>query len=182
MREGGRDARASREAGAPVLGWVGVQQSNNLLDVYFKSRAEGFGREIKRRIMLGTYALSAGYYDAYYLKSQQVRTLIINDFTKAFEKVDVIMTPATPTPAFKLGEKITDPLLMYLSDIYMAAVSLAGLPAISLPCGKIKVLGSPKFGSKADEFGVVLPVGFQIIGKPFEENKILAIADLFKKL
>jgi aspartyl-tRNA(Asn)/glutamyl-tRNA(Gln) amidotransferase subunit A len=158
------------------------QQASNLMDVYFKSRAEGFGQEVKRRIMLGTYALSAGYYDAYYLKSQQVRTLIINDFTKAFEKVDVIMTPTTPTPAFKLGEKITDPLLMYLSDIYMAAVNLAGLPAISIPCGKVKVLGSPKFGSKGDEFGAILPVGLQIIGKPFGEEKILAIADFFEKL
>jgi aspartyl-tRNA(Asn)/glutamyl-tRNA(Gln) amidotransferase subunit A len=142
------------------------QQSSNLMDVYFKSRAEGFGQEVKRRIMLGTYALSAGYYDAYYLKSQQVRTLIINDFTKAFEKVDVIMTPTTPTPAFKLGEKTTDPLLMYLSDIYMAAVNLAGLPAISIPCGKVKNL----------------PIGLQIIGKPFGEEKILAIADFFEKL
>jgi len=138
----------------------------NLLDVYLKSRGEGLGPEVKRRIMLGTYALSAGYYDAYYLKAQKVRTLIIQNFKKALEKVDVIMTPTTPTPAFKLGEKITDPLLMYLSDIYMAAVSLAGLPAISIPCGKVENL----------------PIGLQIIGKPFEEEKILTIADLFKKL
>jgi aspartyl-tRNA(Asn)/glutamyl-tRNA(Gln) amidotransferase subunit A len=144
---------------------INNQQStiNNLLDVYLKSRGEGFGKEVKRRIMLGTYALSAGYYDAYYLKAQKVRTLIIKNFEKAFEKVDVIMTPATPTPAFFLGEKIQDPLSMYLSDIYMAAVSLAGLPAISIPCGKI--------GN--------LPVGLQIIGKPFEEEKIFKIADLF---
>jgi aspartyl-tRNA(Asn)/glutamyl-tRNA(Gln) amidotransferase subunit A len=142
------------------------QHSNNLMDVYLKSRGEGFGKEVKRRIMLGTYALSAGYYDAYYLKAQKVRTLIIENFKKAFEKVDVIMTPATPTPAFFLREKIQDPLSMYLSDIYMAAVSLAGLPAISIPCGKI--------GN--------LPVGLQIIAKPFEEEKIFKIADLFKKL
>jgi len=135
----------------------------SLIDVYLKSRAEGFGQEVKRRIMLGTYALSAGYYDAYYLKAQKVRTLIIENFKKAFEKVDVIMTPTTPTPAFKLGEKIQDPLSMYLSDIYMAAVSLAGLPAISIPCGKIGDL----------------PIGLQIIGKPFEEEKIFKIAELF---
>jgi len=143
-----------------------VQQSNNLMDVYLKSREEGFGKEVKRRIMLGTYALSAGYYDAYYLKAQKVRTLIIKNFEKAFEKIDVIMTPTTPTPAFFLGEKIQDPLSMYLSDIYMAAVSLAGLPAISIPCGKIENL----------------PIGLQIIGKPFEEEKIFKIAELFKKL
>jgi len=134
----------------------------SLMDVYLKSRAEGFGTEVRRRIMLGTYALSAGYYDAYYLKAQKVRTLIIKNFQKVFEKVDVLMTPTTPSPAFKLGERIIDPLSMYLSDIYMAAVSLAGLPAISIPCGEIQRL----------------PVGLQIIGKQFEENKILAIADL----
>jgi aspartyl-tRNA(Asn)/glutamyl-tRNA(Gln) amidotransferase subunit A len=142
------------------------QHSNNLMDVYLKSRGEGFGKEVKRRIMLGTYALSAGYYDAYYLKAQKVRTLIIDNFKKAFEKFDFIMTPTTPTPAFKFGEKTKDPLSMYLSDIYMAAVSLAGLPAISIPCGKVKNL----------------PVGLQIIARPFEEEKILALAELFQKL
>ena len=142
------------------------QHSNNLMDVYLKSRGEGFGKEVKRRIMLGTYALSAGYYDAYYLKAQKVRTLIIENFKKAFEKFDFIMTPTTPTPAFKFGEKTKDPLSMYLSDIYMAAVSLAGLPAISIPCGKVEKL----------------PVGLQIIARPFEEEKILALAELFQKL
>jgi aspartyl-tRNA(Asn)/glutamyl-tRNA(Gln) amidotransferase subunit A len=151
------------------------QHSNNLMDVYLKSRGEGFGKEVKRRIMLGTYALSAGYYDAYYLKAQKVRTLIIKNFEKAFEKVDVIMTPTTPTPAFKFGEKTQDPLSMYLSDIYMAAVSLAGLPAISIPCGFVSRVNGQKSM-------VRLPVGLQIIGKPFEEGKILALAELFQKL
>ena len=113
--------------------------------------------------MLGTYALSAGYYDAYYLKAGKVRTLIIEDFNKAFKRVDVILSPTAPTPAFKLGEKITDPLSMYLCDIFTAPVNLVGLPAISIPAG---VAGK-------------LPVGLQIIGKPFEENKILEIGSIF---
>jgi len=137
----------------------------SLLDVYLKSRAEGFGEEVRRRIMLGTYALSAGYYEAYYLKAQKIRTLIREDFERVFKKVDVLMTPTSPTPAFKLGEKVLSPLLMYLSDIYMAAVNLAGLPAISIPCGKVENL----------------PIGLQIIGKPFEEDRILDIADIFEK-
>lgn len=164
-----------------------------LMDVYLKSRAEGFGAEVKRRIMLGTYALSAGYYDAYYLKAQKVRTLIIKNFEKAFKKFDVLMTPTTPSPAFKLGEKITDPLLMYLSDIYMAAVSLAGLPAISIPCGEVpphhfeRKTGPRKekislANKKTVQNGGGLPIGLQIIGKPFEEEKILTIADFFQKL
>jgi len=142
-----------------------IQQSNNLIDVYLKSREEGFGAEVRRRIMLGTYALSAGYYEAYYLKALKVRTLIKEDFDKAFKKVDVIFTPVSPTPGFKLGEKITDPLTMYLSDIFTVSVNLAGLPALSLPCGKIGKL----------------PVGLQIIGQSFEENKILKIGEIFEK-
>ena len=116
--------------------------------------------------MLGTYVLSAGYYEAYYLRAQKVRTLIREDFEKAFGKVDAIFTPVSPTPAFKLGEKIDDPLTMYLSDIFTIAVNLAGLPAISLPCGK------------AGE----LPAGLQIIGKPFEEEKILAIGKILEEI
>jgi len=139
--------------------------TNNLLDVYLESREEGFGAEIRRRIMLGTYALSAGYYEAYYLRAQKVRTLIKEDFDKAFEKVDVIFTSISPTPAFKLGEKIEDPLTMYLSDIFTASINLAGLPAISIPVGKVKNL----------------PVGLQIIGKPFEENTILETGEIFEK-
>jgi len=141
-------------------------QISNLLDVYLKSRGEGLGAEVRRRIMLGTYALSAGYYEAYYLRAQKVRTLIRKDFDRAFEKVDAIFTPVSPTPAFKLGEKIDDPLTMYLSDIFTVSVNLAGLPALSLPVGKARKL----------------PVGLQIIGKPFEENKILEIGEIFEKL
>jgi aspartyl-tRNA(Asn)/glutamyl-tRNA(Gln) amidotransferase subunit A len=146
-----------------------------LMDVYLKSRVEGFGEEPRRRIMLGTYALSAGYYEAYYLKAQKIRTLIKRNFEKVFKKVDVLMTPTAPTPAFRLGEKLTDPLSMYLSDIYMAAVSLAGLPAISIPCGSVSIENNQ--GSK-----VKLPVGLQIIGRPFEEYKILKIAEFFNKI
>jgi len=143
-----------------------TKEGEDLFDFYLKSRKEGFGQEVKRRIMLGTYALSAGYYDAYYLRAQKVRTLIKEDFDKVFKKVDVLMTPVSPTPAFKLGEKMTDPLSMYLSDIYMGAVNLAGLPAISIPCGKIGKL----------------PVNFQIIGNKFEENKIFEVGLFFENL
>ncbi len=136
------------------------KKGETLKEVYSKTRGEGFGSEVKRRIMLGAYALSAGYYEAYYLKAQKTRTLIAQDFYKAFDKVDVIMAPVAPTPPFKLGEKITDPLAMYLCDVYTAPVSLVGLPALSLPAG---VSGN-------------LPVGLQIIGKPFEEKTIFNIA------
>jgi len=138
----------------------------SLMDIYLESRGEGFGAEVRRRIMLGTYALSSGYYDTYYLRAQKVRTLIREDFKRAFEKVDFILTPVAPTPAFKIGEKIEDPLLMYLCDVFTSPVNLAGLPAISIPCGKIGKL----------------PVGLQIIGKPFEENKILEIAKTYERI
>ncbi|MFQ6049873.1 MAG: Asp-tRNA(Asn)/Glu-tRNA(Gln) amidotransferase subunit GatA [Candidatus Paceibacterales bacterium] len=140
-------------------------KTKNLLEVYLYSRGEGFGEEVRRRIMLGTYALSSGYYEAYYLRAQKVRTLVRGDFDKAFEKVDAIFTPVSPTPAFKLGEKIEDPLKMYLSDIFTVSVNLAGLPAISMPCGKAEGL----------------PVGLQIIGKPFEEEKIMEIAGILEQ-
>jgi len=139
--------------------------ASNAIDVYYKSRAEGFGPEVKRRIILGSYVLSSGYYDAYYLKAQQTRTLIRNDFNQAFEKCDALLTPTTPTPAFKAGEKTDDPLAMYLSDIFTINVNLAGLPGISVPCG-------------FTEGG--LPVGLQIIGKPFQEAELLAIAHAFE--
>src|SRR3989441_440812 len=119
------------------------------------SRAAGFGTEVKRRIMLGTYALSAGYYDAYYLKAQQIRTLIRMDFQKVFETCDALVTPVAPTTAFRLGEKTADPLTMYLSDIFTISVNLAGLPALALPCG-------------FDSAG--LPIGLQVIGRPFDER------------
>ena len=139
----------------------------NLLDVYLQSRGQGFGKEVRRRIMLGTYVLSAGYYEAYYLQAQKVRTKIIEDFSKAFQAADVIVTPTAPTPAFKLGEKSKNSLDMYLADIFVTAVNLAGLPAISLPCGKT-------------ENG--LPIGLQFIGKQFEERKILELGEFFEKL
>jgi len=162
---------APSEASANLARYDGIKyglsesKGKDLLDVYLKSREEGFGPEVRRRIMLGTYALSAGYYEAYYLRAQKVRTLIKDDFDQAFKEVDAIFTPVSPTPAFKLREKITDPLTMYLSDIFTVSVNLAGLPAISLPCGKVGKL----------------PVGLQIIGKPFEEEKILAIGEILEK-
>ena len=142
-------------------GFSAADRSKNLLDVYLESRGNGFGEELRRRIMLGTYALSAGYYDAYYKKAQQVRTLIKDDFKKAFEKVDVIVGPTSPTTAFKLSEKTDDPLSMYLADIYTVAVNLAGVPAISVPSG---------FSSEG------LPIGLQITGKHFDEATILKTA------
>lgn len=144
------------------------KDAKNLLDVYLASRGEGFGEEVRRRIMLGTYALSAGYYDAYYLKAQRVRALIKRDFEEAFKKVDVIIGPTAPTVAFKLGEKVDDPLSMYLSDIYTVSINLTGLPAISIPCGIVE-----KEEKK-------LPVGLQIIGKYFDEETVLKVAYAFE--
>jgi aspartyl-tRNA(Asn)/glutamyl-tRNA(Gln) amidotransferase subunit A len=138
--------------------------SQELLDVYLKSRAGGFGQEVRRRIILGTYVLSAGYYDAYYLRAQKVRTLIRNDFEKAFKKVDVILAPTTPTPAFKLGENVSDPLTMYLCDVFTAPLDLAGIPAINVPCGKIGHL----------------PIGLQIIGQALQEKQIFKVAGLLE--
>lgn len=136
----------------------------DLQDLYERSRAEGFGEEVKRRILVGTYALSAGYYDAYYVKAQKIRRIIANDFKAAFEKVDVILGPTTPTTAFKLGEKASDPVSMYLSDIYTIAVNLAGVPAISLPAG----------------FVDGLPVGMQLIGNYFQESQLLNVAHQYQ--
>ncbi|MGB3692368.1 MAG: Asp-tRNA(Asn)/Glu-tRNA(Gln) amidotransferase subunit GatA [Spirulinaceae cyanobacterium] len=140
--------------------------ADNLLDMYTKTRAEGFGTEVKRRIMLGTYALSAGYYDAYYLKAQKVRTLIKQDFEAAFEKVDVLVCPTSPTTAFKAGEKTTDPLSMYASDLMTIPVNLAGLPALSIPCG-------------FDQRG--LPIGMQFIGKVLREDLLLQVAYAYEQ-
>lgn len=139
----------------------------NLRDVYLESRAKGLGPEVKRRIMLGTYTLSAGYYEAYYLKAQKVRNLIKQDFEKIFKRYDLILTPTSPTTAFKLGEKLDDPLTMYLSDIYTVPVNIAGLPAISIPCGQ-------------DSAG--LPIGLQIIGGAWQEEKLLNVAYQFEQL
>lgn len=143
-----------------------TQGAKDLLDMYKRSRAEGFGSEVKRRIMLGTYSLSSGYYDAYYLKAQKARTLIKKDFDDAFKKCDIIVTPTAPTPAFKIGEKTADPLQMYLSDIFTISVNLAGLPAISMPCG---------FTSGT------LPIGLQIIGKGFDEETVLRAAHSYEQ-
>ncbi len=143
-----------------------AKEYKDLVDMYCKTRAEGFGDEVKRRIMIGTYTLSAGYYDAYYLKAQKVRTLIYQGFQNAFEKVDFLITPVTPETAFRIGEKTDDPIKMYLSDIFTIAVNLAGLPGISVPCG---------FDSKG------LPVGVQLIGRAFDEETILKVADFVEK-
>jgi aspartyl-tRNA(Asn)/glutamyl-tRNA(Gln) amidotransferase subunit A len=142
-----------------------VPDAENLMDMYTRTRAEGFGDEVKRRIMLGTYALSAGYYDAYYGKAQKARTLIVRDFNKAFEDYDVLVSPTSPTTAFKIGEKTGDPLQMYLSDICTIPVNLAGLPGISIPCGMVDGL----------------PVGLQIIGKPLGEEALLRVAYSFEQ-
>jgi aspartyl-tRNA(Asn)/glutamyl-tRNA(Gln) amidotransferase subunit A len=142
-----------------------TKDSDNLLEVYLKSRQQGFGDEVKRRIMIGTFALSSGYYEAYYLRAQKVKELIKKDFEKAFNEVDVIFTPVSPTPAFKIGERTTDLLEMYLSDIFTVSGKLAGIPAISVPCGEVNGL----------------PVGLQIIGKSFEDDKIIKVAEFLEK-
>src|ERR1039457_6265551 len=134
--------------------------------MYRNTRGARFGVEVKRRIMLGTYVLSAGYYDAYYLKAQQVRALIAGDFTRAYQEVDALIAPVSPFPAFKLGEKIDDPLAMYLSDIFTITGSLAGIPCMSLPCGKT---------------AEGLPVGMQILTKHFDETTMFRLADAFEK-
>jgi len=138
----------------------------DLAEMYTRSRSEGFGAEVKRRIMLGTYVLSAGYYDAYYRKGQKVRRLIQEDFFNAFRRVDCLITPTSPTTAFKAGEKVDDPLQMYLSDIYTTSANLAGIPGISIPCGK-------------DKQG--LPIGLQILGKQFDEATVLRVADFLER-
>ncbi len=158
---------ATAEASANLARFDGVRyttrspQAKTLSDMYRRSRDEGFGAEVKRRILLGTYALSAGYYDAYYLKAQQVRTLLTRDFQNAFTNVDAIVTPVTPTTAFKLGEKTDDPMAMYLSDIYTVTANLAGVPGISLPCGN---------SSEG------LPIGIQVLGKHFDEATVIRLA------
>lgn len=161
---------APAEASSNLARYDGVrygyraEETKDLLDFYCKTRSEGFGAEVKRRIMIGTYVLSSGYYDAYYLKAQKVRNLIKQDFVKAFQEVDVIMGPTTPTTAFNIGEKTQDPISMYLSDIYTIAVNLAGLPALSVPAGRVSGL----------------PVGLQIIGNYFDEPAILNFAHQYQ--
>lgn len=163
---------SSAEASSNLARYDGVKYGfraegfEDLLDMYKKTRSEGFGSEVKRRIMLGTYALSSGYYDAYYKKAQQVRTIIKNDFDQAFAKYDVILTPTSPITSFKIGEKTTDPMQMYLADICTVSINIAGLPAISLPCGFDKNN---------------LPVGLQLIGDSFAEKTILKAAYAYEK-
>ncbi|MFA5292279.1 MAG: Asp-tRNA(Asn)/Glu-tRNA(Gln) amidotransferase subunit GatA [Phycisphaerae bacterium] len=162
---------ATAEASSNLARYDGVhyghrtKNAGDYIEIYTKSRAEAFGQEVKRRIMLGTYALSSGYYDAYYLKALKVRNLIRSDFTAAFEKADCIIMPTSPTTAFNIGEKTADPLQMYLSDVYTIAVNLAGVPAMSIPCG---------FDDKN------LPIGLQIIASTFQEEKLLRIAKMFE--
>ncbi len=163
---------ATAEASSNLARYDGIRyghrskEGKDAVDLYFKTRAEGFGPEVKRRIILGTYVLSSGYYDAYYLRAQKVRSLIRRDFMNAFDSVDVLLTPTTPTAAFKAGEKSNDPLAMYLNDIYTINANLAGLPALSLPCG---------FNQQG------LPIGFQLIGQPFAEARLLSVAHHFEQ-
>ncbi|MBS1850288.1 MAG: Asp-tRNA(Asn)/Glu-tRNA(Gln) amidotransferase subunit GatA [Acidobacteria bacterium] len=163
---------ATAEASSNLARFDGVRYGHraqgvrSLSEMYRRSREQGFGAEVKRRIMLGTYALSAGYYDAYYLKAQKVRTLLTRDFEEAFGKVDAIVAPTCPTPAFKLGDKVDDPLAMYLADIYTVTANLAGIPGVSIPCGETKEK---------------LPIGLQIFGKHFAEATILRVANAYEK-
>jgi aspartyl-tRNA(Asn)/glutamyl-tRNA(Gln) amidotransferase subunit A len=163
---------ATAEASSNLARYDGVRfglrakGDDDLLTMYGRTRAEGFGAEVKRRIMLGTYVLSAGYYDAYYLKAQQVRTLIRRDYDQAFARVDAIVMPTTPTPAFRIGERVHDPLQMYLGDIFTVSANLAGLPAVSVPCG---------FTAQG------LPIGWQFIGRMFDEATILRLADAYER-
>jgi aspartyl-tRNA(Asn)/glutamyl-tRNA(Gln) amidotransferase subunit A len=163
---------ATAEASANLARFDGIRycarvEGADPIELYSKTRGAGFGPEVKRRIILGTYVLSSGYHDAYYVRAQKVRTLIRQDFLNAFQKVDAIVTPTSPTPAFKIGEKADDPLQMYLSDIFTISANLAGIPGISIPCG---FTANPK-----------LPIGLQLIGKPFGEETILKIADAYER-
>ena len=163
---------ATAEASSNLARYDGVKygfrskEYGDLMEMYSRTRAKGFGQEVKRRIILGTYVLSAGYYDAYYRKASQVRTLMRKDFEEAFQKVDVILTPTAPTPAFKIGEKVEDPLQMYLSDIHTIPVNLAGIPAMVVPCG---------FSHEG------LPIGLQIMGRHFDEGKLIRVAYTFEQ-
>jgi aspartyl-tRNA(Asn)/glutamyl-tRNA(Gln) amidotransferase subunit A len=163
---------SSAEASSNLARYDGIkygyrtEKFDDLLDLYTKTRSEGFGEEVKRRIMIGTYALSSGYYDAYYKKAQQVRTLVKNDFDAAFEKYDVLLTPTSPTAAWKIGEKVTDPMQMYAADICTVSLNIAGLPGIVVPCGKDKNN---------------MPVGMQLIGRAFGEKTLLRAAYTFEQ-
>jgi aspartyl-tRNA(Asn)/glutamyl-tRNA(Gln) amidotransferase subunit A len=163
---------ATAEASSNLARYDGVRYgfrakgAHDLRATYEKTRSQGFGPEVKRRIMLGTYVLSAGYYDAYYLKAQQVRTLVKRDYDQAFQKVDAVVMPTSPTPAFKIGERVEDPLALYLVDVFTVSANLAGLPALSVPCG----LTANR-----------LPIGLQLTGKPFDEATLLRIGDSYER-
>jgi aspartyl-tRNA(Asn)/glutamyl-tRNA(Gln) amidotransferase subunit A len=163
---------ATAEASSNLARYDGVKYGlrskgyRDLMEMYSQTRAKGFGKEVKRRIILGTYVLSAGYYEAYYRKASQVRTLMRSDFEEAFHQVDVIIAPTAPTPAFRIGEKVEDPLQMYLSDIHTIPVNLAGIPAISIPCG---------FSREN------LPIGLQMMGRHFDEGMLLRVAYTFEQ-
>jgi aspartyl-tRNA(Asn)/glutamyl-tRNA(Gln) amidotransferase subunit A len=167
---------APSEASANLARYDGVkygyscQDGESMWENMEKTRQFGFGEEVKRRIMVGTYALSAGYYDAYYKKAQQIRTLIRREFDAAFAKYDVLITPVSPTPAFKIGEKVSDPLQMYLNDVCTIPVNIAGLPGISLPCG---------FAAAPD--GARLPIGVQVLAKPFDEASLFRAAFAYEQ-
>ena len=172
---------ATAEASANLARFDGIRYGARVdgadpIELYSKTRGAGFGAEVKRRIILGTYVLSSGYYDAYYLRAQKVRTLIRNDFLKAYEKVDAIVTPTTPTAAFKIGEKSDDPLQMYLSDIFTISCNLAGIPGLSLPCGFTSGSQPSTINSQPK-----LPIGLQLLGKPFGEETILKIAHAYEQ-
>jgi aspartyl-tRNA(Asn)/glutamyl-tRNA(Gln) amidotransferase subunit A len=163
---------ATAEASSNLARYDGVRyghrsrESSTLSEMYRRSRDQGFGPEVKRRIMLGTYALSAGYYDAYYLKAQKVRTLLTRDFEEAFAKVDAIITPTSPTPAFRLGEKVDDPLSMYLADIFTVTADLVGVPGISIPCGNSRE---------------GLPIGMQIMARHFDESTLFRLGHAYEQ-
>src|SRR5213595_1123251 len=167
---------ATAEASTNLARFDGVrygyrtENPKDILDLYGRTRAEGFGAEVKRRIILGTYVLSSGYYDAYYLRAQKVRQLIRQDFVRAFEKVEALVSPTSPSPAFKLGEKTTDPLQMYLADIFTNAANLAGICGISVPCG---------FAQSKNE--KTLPIGLQLLGKALDEARIFQIAHAYEQ-
>jgi aspartyl-tRNA(Asn)/glutamyl-tRNA(Gln) amidotransferase subunit A len=166
---------ATAEASANLARFDGVrygyraENPKDIMDLYARTREQGFGPEVKRRIILGTYVLSSGYYDAYYLHAQKVRELIHRDFTKVFEKVDAVVSPTSPIVAFKLGERVADPLQMYLADVFTIAANLAGICGISIPCGFAELDGQR------------LPVGLQLLGRPLDESRILHIAHAYEQ-
>jgi aspartyl-tRNA(Asn)/glutamyl-tRNA(Gln) amidotransferase subunit A len=163
---------SSAEASSNLARFDGIrygyraENAESIDDLYMNSRSEGFGSEVKRRIMLGTFALSSGYFDAYYKKALQVRTLVVNEFNGIFEKCDLILSPVAPTPAYRIGEKSSNPLEMYMGDAYTVPVNIAGLPALSLPCGKS---------------ATGLPIGMQLIGKPFDESMLYRAGYAFEQ-